>query len=151
MLRCVWRIIGSGRHGFISYIWVFCSCICNIYQYSKDIPLAKQILVGVSLTLCCFVVYCTRRFVLSYFVLFCSCVFSPFSIAITPLGEERANLSAFCTFVRFALVWFCLFPPPLVSEKGCGLRLWYSLDYYLIIPFLTSKATKKIFLHRYDK
>ena len=25
------------------------------------------------------------------------------------LGEERANLSAFRMFVRFALVWFCLF------------------------------------------
>ena len=45
--------------------------------------------------------------------------FSPFSIAITSLGEERANLSAFRTFVRFALVWFCLFPLPL--GKGCGL------------------------------
>ena len=32
--------------------------------------------------------------------------FSPFSIAITSLGEERANLSAYRTFVRFALVWF---------------------------------------------
>ena len=31
--------------------------------------------------------------------------FSPFSIAITLLGEERANLSAFRTFVRFVLVW----------------------------------------------
>ena len=39
--------------------------------------------------------------------------FSPFSIAITSLGEESANLSAFRTFVRFALVWFCLFPLPL--------------------------------------
>ena len=29
------------------------------------------------------------------------CFFSPFSIAITSLGEERANLSAFRTFVRF--------------------------------------------------
>ena len=28
-----------------------------------------------------------------------------FSIAITSLGEERANLSAFRTFVRFVLVW----------------------------------------------
>ena len=50
--------------------------------------------------LCCFVVYSTRRFVLSlalcYFVLV---FFSPFSIAITSLGEERANLSAFRTFV----------------------------------------------------
>ena len=36
-----------------------------------------------------------------------SCVlvfFSHFSIAITSLGEERANLSAFRTFVRFVLV-----------------------------------------------
>ena len=43
-------------------------------------------------------------------MLFCSCVFSPLSIAITSLEEERANLSALGTFVRFALVWFCLFP-----------------------------------------
>ena len=49
---------------------------------------------------------------MSYLVLFCSCVFSPFSIAITSLGEKRAgcNLNALRTFVRFALVWFCLFP-----------------------------------------
>ena len=33
------------------------------------------------------------------------CIFSPFSIEITSLGVERANLSAFRTFVRFALVW----------------------------------------------
>ena len=39
--------------------------------------------------------------------------FSPFSIAITSLGEERANLSAFRTFVRFVLVWICRFPLPL--------------------------------------
>ena len=30
--------------------------------------------------------------------------FSPFCIAITSLGEERANLSAFHMFVRFVLV-----------------------------------------------
>ena len=46
--------------------------------------------------------------------------FSPFSTAITSLGEERANLRAFRTFVRFALVRFCLFSlPPGVWE---GLR-----------------------------
>ena len=38
--------------------------------------------------------------------------FSPFSIAITSLGEERANLSAFRMFVRFVLVWICRFPLP---------------------------------------
>ena len=52
-------------------------------------------------------VYSTKRLVLSlslcYFVLVC---FSPFSIAITSLGEERAYLNAFRAFVRFALVWF---------------------------------------------
>ena len=30
----------------------------------------------------------------------------------------RANLSAFRTFVRFALVWFCLFPLPLGVWEG---------------------------------
>ena len=55
---------------------------------------------------------------MSYLVLFCSCVFSPFSIAVTLLGEERTNCSAFRTFVRFALVWFCLFPLPLGVWEG---------------------------------
>ena len=59
-------------------------------------------------------VYSTRRFVLCltlcHFVLV---VFSPFSIAITSLGEERANLSAFRTFVRVVLVWIFRFPLPL--------------------------------------
>ena len=44
--------------------------------------------------------------------------FSPFSIAITSLGEERANLSAFLTFVRFVLVWICRFPLPLGVWEG---------------------------------
>ena len=47
---------------------------------------------------------------MSYLVSFCSCVFSPYSIAITSLGEERANLSAFRMFDRFVLVWVCRFP-----------------------------------------
>ena len=41
-----------------------------------------------------------------------------FSIAITSLGEERANLSAFRMFVRFVLVWICRFPPPLGAWEG---------------------------------
>ena len=74
---------------------------------------------GFSLTFYCFVVYSKRRFVLCLnLVLFCSCVFSPFSIAITSLGEERANLSAFRAFVRFVLVWFNRFPLPLGVWKG---------------------------------
>ena len=67
-------------------------------------------------------VYSTWRFVLSlalcYFVLV---LFSPFRIAITSLGEKRANLSVFRTFVRFVIVWFCLFSLPL--RVWDGLRL----------------------------
>ena len=62
--------------------------------------------------------YSTRRFVLSLAVLV---FFSPFSIAITSLWEDRANLSVFRTFVRFALVWFCLFPLPLGVWEGLRL------------------------------
>ena len=49
--------------------------------------------------------------------------FSPFSIAITSLGEERANLSAFRTFVRFVLVWICRFPLPLCVLEGLGFMI----------------------------
>ena len=62
----------------------------------------------------------TRRFVVCCSVChFVLVFFSPFSIAITSLGEERANLSAFRTFVRFVLVWICRIPlPPLGVKKG---------------------------------
>ena len=41
-------------------------------------------------------------------------------IKITSLGEERANLSAFRTFVRFVLVWVCRFSLPLGVWGGGG-------------------------------
>ena len=77
-------------------------------------------------------VYSTRRFVvclsMCHFVLV---FFSPFSIAITSLGEERANLSAFRTFVRFVLVWICLFPLPL--------GVWEGLRFVIVaLPWLFS-------------
>ena len=60
-----------------------------------------------------------RRFVLCltlcHFVLV---FFSPFSILITSLGEEKANLSAFRKFVRFVLVWICRFSLPLSDWEG---------------------------------
>ena len=63
--------------------------------------------------------YSKRRFVVCLFMChFVLVFFSPFSIAITSLGEERANLSAFRTFVRFVLVWICWFPLPLGVEEG---------------------------------
>ena len=82
--------------------------------YSTD---RSKAMVPVLVLLCCFVVYSTRRFsclTLCFVLVF----FSPFSIVITSLGEARANISAFRTFVRFAPVWFCLLPLPLGVWKG---------------------------------
>ena len=56
-------------------------------------------------------------YVLLCVVLFLS-FFGPFSIVITSLGEERANLGAFRTFVRFVLDWFCRFSLPLGVWEG---------------------------------
>ena len=69
--------------------------------------------------------------------------FSPFSIAITSLGKERANLSVFRTFVRFALIWICRFPLPLGVWEGLGLWLWHSLDFSLTFFF----STVPLFFH----
>ena len=53
-------------------------------------------------------VYSTRLFVVCLSVChFVLVFFSPFSIAISSLGEEGAYLSAFRTFVRFVFVWIC--------------------------------------------
>ena len=63
--------------------------------------------------------FCEAICYMSYLVPFCSCVFfSPFSIANTSFGEERANLSAFHMFDRFVLVWICRFPLPLDVWEG---------------------------------
>ena len=57
------------------------------------------------------------------------CFFRPFSIAITSFGEERANLSAFRTFVRSVLVWICRFP----------LGVWEGLRFVIVaLPGLFS-------------
>ena len=64
-------------------------------------------------------VYSTRRLAICLSVCHFGLVFfSPFSIAITCLGEERANLSAFRTFVQFVLVWIWWFPLPLEVWEG---------------------------------
>ena len=60
------------------------------------------------------------RLALCYFVLV---GFSLFSIAITSHGGERANSSAFHTFIRFALLWFCLLSFPLGVWEGLRLMI----------------------------
>ena len=81
-------------------------------------------------------VYSTRRFVVCFTLChFVIVFFSPFSIAITSLGEVIANLSVFRTFDRFVLVWICRFPLPLgVWERAavcdCG------TPWTFLLPFL---------------
>ena len=86
-------------------------------------------------------IYSTRRFVVCLSVChFVLVFFSPFSIAITSLGEERGNLSAFCTFVRFVLVWICRFPLPL--------GVWEGLRFVIVaLPGLFSYLF--VFFYRY--
>ena len=66
--------------------------------------------------------------------------FSPFSIAITSLGEERANLSDFRTFVRFVLVWS-------VSSSSWGLGRASVCDcgtpWTFLLPFFYSTDRSK--------
>ena len=75
----------------IAYTWF----IINLHDVYGTIEGVEYHVLGLF-----FVVYSTRRFVLCltlcHFVLV---FFSPSSITITSLGEERANLSAFRTFV----------------------------------------------------
>ena len=64
-------------------------------------------------------VYSARRCVV--FLTLCQFVlvfFSPFSIAITSLGKERANLSVFHISDQIVLVWICRFPVPLDVWEG---------------------------------
>ena len=81
-------------------------------------------------------VYSTRRFVVCLSVChFVLVFFSPCSIAITSLGEERANLSAFRTFVRFVLVWICRFRFPRGLGRAavcdCGTPWTFLLPFFL--------------------
>ena len=93
-------------------------------------------------------VYSTRRFVLCLALCYFALVFfCPFSIAITSLWEERANLGAFRTFVRFALVWFCLFPLPLGVWEGLRFVIVVLPGFYFF--FLNNKPLNNLFIFRF--
>ena len=98
------------------------SALNSRWFYSHD--LYKAVVPVLVLVFVALWFYSARRFVLRlalcYFVIV---FFSPFSIVITSLGEERAKLSAFCTFARIALVLFCLFPLPLGVWEGLRLEI----------------------------
>ena len=83
-------------------------------------------------------------FALYYFVLV---FFSPLSIAIALLGEERANLSVFHMFIQFAIVWFCLIPLPLdVWERLRIVIMAHSGPFsYLFFKQIATKVIALIF------
>ena len=95
--------------------------------------------------LCCFVVYSTRRFVLCLTLChFVFVFFSPFSIAITSLGEERANLGAFRTFVRFCACLDLSFS----SSSWClGRAAVYDCGTPGLFSYLFSNITQPIVFH----
>ena len=66
-------------------------------------------------------------------MLFCSCISSPFSIAITSLGEGKRELILvlFVCLFDMRLFGFVCFLFLFVSGIGCGLWLWRSLDFSL--------------------
>ena len=50
--------------------------------------------------------------------------------------STRANLSDFHAFVRFALVWFCLFPLPLRARDGLRLVIVAMLIQIMLLFFI---------------
>ena len=86
--------------------------VCSTDRSKAVVPVLVLLLVALW-----FILRGELLYVFSCIILFL-CFFSPFSIAITSLGEERANLSAFSTFIRF--VRFCLDLSVSSSSWGLG-------------------------------
>ena len=87
------------------------------------------------------------------YVLPCVILFLCFSVLLAlrlpSVGEERANLSAFCTFVRFVLVWICRFPFPLGAWEGLrfvivALPGLFSYLFCIILRANVSKTTGRV-------
>ena len=80
-------------------------------------------------------------------MLFCSCVFQSFSIAVASLGGGwRAGLGAFRAFFRLCLFGFVGFLFLLVSGNDCGLNppMVYSTDRSkAVVPVLVADKSKQ--------
>ena len=82
-------------------------------------------------------------------VIFVLVFFRPFSISITSLGEERANLSALRTFVRFVLVSICQFPLPLGVWEGLRFVIVAlpGLFSYIFVSFIGNPNLHSFYLY----
>ena len=106
------------------------SFIVDCLYRQTDSSICTRVCLVLCLTLC--------HFVLVFF--------SPFSIAITSLGVERANLSAFRTFVRFVLVWIRRFPLPLGVWEGLLLVIVALPGFFSYLFFCLISSKTGIFL-----
>ena len=103
---------------------------------------------GVSLTLCCFMIYSTRQF---YLVSFSSCVFRPFSIAITSLRDERVKCFSYVCSICACLVLsvpsssWCL---GRAAVCDCGTP-WKSLNFFSDVAFGISSFIPHLIVFRY--
>ena len=142
--------------------------LCFVHTFAKEVQVKRVKLASCKSALNPTVVYSNDRskavvpvlvllFVSLWFILggdffyVLPCVilfFSPFSIAITSLGEERANLIAFRTFVRFVLVWICRFSLPVDVWEGLRFvivalpGLFSYLFFISVLPCVYNKYTK---------
>ena len=97
----------------------FCVCVLFFFFFFFFLLFFFFLFCFVFVALLCF--FPTRRFVLSFaWCYFDRVIFSPLRIAMTSIGEERANLSAFRTFDLRLFDFVCLLFL-LVSKRGCGL------------------------------
>ena len=72
---------------------------------------------------------------------------SPLCIAITSLGEERANLKCFSYVCSSCACLFCLFPLPLGVWEGLRLVV-EALPGFFSCLFLIYRAEKFLMVHR---
>ena len=112
--------------GLVLVLFVFvcvCVCVCVLASpprgYSTD---RSKAVVPVLVLLFVALWFILRG---DFKVLPCVILFLCFSVFLAfrlpRLSKERENLSAFRTFVRFALVWFCLLPLSLGVLEGLRL------------------------------
>ena len=109
--------------------------VCSTDRFKALVPVLVLLFVAL-----CFILGGDLLYVFPCVILFL-CFSVLFSIAITSLGEERANLSDFRTFVRFVLVLICRFPLPLGVWEGLRFvivalpGLYSYLFYYIKMGF----------------
>ena len=103
----------------------------SYFFYSTDRSEAVVPVLVVLFFLLCGLYYGAICF-MSYLVSFCSCVFSVLlALRLTRLGKRELILVLFVRLFNLCLFGFVGFLFLLVSGKGCGLRLWHSLDFSL--------------------